>query len=71
MIIGKNSALKGFGLFFYTLVTILVLICTCNTSNAWGAVGIINAVLNSCVILALFRYWSNGANNQKDIEIRK
>jgi hypothetical protein len=59
MITGKNSALKGFGLFFYALVTILVLICTCNTSNAWGVVGIVNTILNSYVILTLFKYWSD------------
>lgn len=58
MITGKNSALKGFGLFFYALVTILVLICTCNTSNAWGVVGIVNTIINFYVILTLFKYWS-------------
>ena len=58
MIIGKHSALKGFGLFLYAIVTILVLICTCNTSNAWGIVGIVNAIFNSYVIFALFKHWS-------------
>lgn len=58
MIVGKHSALKGFGLFFYAIITILVLICTCNTSNAWGIVGIVNAILNSYVIFALFKHWS-------------
>ena len=58
MIIGKNSALKGFGLFFYTLLTILVLVCTCNTSILWGVVGILNAVINGLIIVALFKYWS-------------
>ena len=59
MITGKHSALKGFGLFFYALVTLLVLICTCNTSNVWGVVGIVNTILNSYVILRLFKYWSD------------
>lgn len=59
MITGKNSALKGFGLFFYALVTLLVLICTCNTSNAWGVVGIVNTIINFYVILRLFKYWSD------------
>ena len=58
MIIGKHSALKGFGLFLYALVTILVLICTCNVSNVWGIVGFVNAIFNSCVIFALFKHWS-------------
>ena len=59
MIVGKHSALKGFGLFFYAIVTILVLICTGNVSSFWGVVGLINLVINSWVILALFRYWSD------------
>lgn len=59
MITGKNSALKGFGLFFYALVTLLVLICTCNTSNVWGVVGIVNTIINFYMILRLFKYWSD------------
>ena len=59
MIIGKHSAIKGFGLFLYALITILVLICTVNVGSFWAVVGIINAVVNSWVILALFKYWSN------------
>ena len=59
MIVGKHSALKGFGLFLYAIVTILVLICTCNASNAWGIVGLFNTILNGAVIVRLFKYWSN------------
>ena len=59
MIVGKHSALKGFGLFFYAVITILVLICTCNANNAWGIVGLLNTILNGAVILRLFKYWSN------------
>ena len=62
MIIGKHSAIKGFGLFLYALITILVLICTVNVGSFWAVVGIINAVVNSWVILALFKYWSNNSN---------
>ena len=58
MIIGKHSALKGFGLFLYAVITILVLICTCNTSYAWGIVGLFNTILNGAVIVRLFKYWS-------------
>ena len=59
MIIGGHSALKGFGLFLYALITILVLICTVNVGSFWAVVGIINAVVNTCVIVALFKNWSN------------
>ena len=59
MIIGNNSALKGFGLFFYALITILVLVCTCNTSILWGVVGIINAAINGWIIVALYKYWTS------------
>ena len=59
MIIGKHSAIKGFGLFLYAIVTILVLICTVNVGSFWAVVGIINAVVNTWVIVALFKYWSN------------
>lgn len=59
MIIGKHSALKGFGLFLYAVITILVLICTCNASDAWGIIGLLNTILNGTVIFRLFKYWSN------------
>lgn len=59
MIVGKHSALKGFALFFYAVITILVLICTCNASDAWGIVGLFNTILNGAVIVRLFKYWSN------------
>ena len=58
MITGKNSALKGFGLFFYALVTVLVLIGCTNFNSFFGVVGLINLVLNSCVIVKLFTHFS-------------
>lgn len=64
MIIGKHSALKGFGLFFYALITILVLICTVNVGPFWAVVGITNAVVNTWVIVALFRYWTKLSINK-------
>lgn len=64
MIIGGHSALKGFGLFLYAIVTILVLICTVNVGSFWAVVGIINAVVNTCVIVALFKYWSKQSINR-------
>lgn len=59
MIVGKHSAIKGFGLFLYVIVTILVLICCVNNGRFWSVVGIINAVANAVVIVKLFNYWSN------------
>ena len=58
MITGKNSALKGLGLLFYALITILVLVCTCISSLFWGVVGIINAAINGWIIISLYRHWS-------------
>ena len=63
MIIGKHSALKGFGLFLYAIVTILALIGLVNLGHFWSVVGFINAVVNAVVIVKLFNYWSN-ANNK-------
>lgn len=63
MIVGKHSALKGFGLFLYAVITILTLICCVNNGSFWSVVGIINAVVNAVVIVKLFNYWSN-ANNK-------
>ena len=65
MIIGKHSALKGFGLFLYAIVTILVLICTVNIGHLWGVVGICNTLVNSYVIYKLFAYFSNQNNTEK------
>lgn len=59
MIIGKHSAIKGFGLFLYAIITLLVFICTVNVGSFWAIVGIINAIVNTCIIVALFKYWSN------------
>ena len=63
MIVGKNSALKGFGLFFYAAITMLVLICTVNNGGGWAVVGIINTLVNSWLIIKLFTYFSNKNNN--------
>ena len=63
MIIGKHSALKGFGLFLYALVTILVLICTVNSGHFWSVVGIVSTLVNGYLIVKLFTYFSNHNNN--------
>lgn len=59
MIIEKHSAIKGFGLFLYAIITVLVLICTCNVGSFWGVIGVLNTIVNVWVILSLFKYWSN------------
>lgn len=57
MIIGKHSALKGFGLFFYALITILVFISIFN-GTPWKIVGILNTIINFIVIVLIFNKWS-------------
>lgn len=65
MITGKYSALKGFGLFFYAVVTILVLIACANYNTFFGVVGMINLFANSVVIFKLFTHFSNVNNKPK------
>ena len=65
MIVGKHSALKGFSLFFYALVTILTLICCVNNGGFWSVIGIINTLVNSYVIYRLFTYFSTESSNKK------
>ena len=57
MIIGKHSALKGFGLFFYAIITVLVFISIFN-GTPWKIVGILNTIINFIVIVLLFNKWS-------------
>lgn len=63
MIVGKHSALKGFGLFLYAVITILTLICCVNNGSFWSVVGIVNTLVNGYVIYRLFTYFSNHNNN--------
>ena len=65
MITGKHSALIGFGLFFYAVVTVLVLIACVNYNEYFGVVGFINFIANSVVILKLFTHFSNRNNMPK------
>ena len=58
MIVGKNSALKGFALFAWLVVAILTLIGCANYNPFFGIVGLVNLVLNSIVIVKLFTYFS-------------
>ncbi len=60
MITGKYGALKGFSLFFYAILTLLNLICTCTYGGGmWCVIGILNAIVNSTIIVLLYKYWSN------------
>ena len=63
MIVGKHSALKGFGLFFYAVITILVLICCVNNGGFWSVIGIANFLANAWVILKLYTHFCNQNNN--------
>jgi hypothetical protein len=63
MIIGKHSALKGFGLFLYAIVTILVLICCGISTGYWWVAGVLNFITNSWVIFKLYTHFSNMNNN--------
>ena len=63
MIVGRHSALKGFGLFLYAIITILALICCVNNGGFWSVIGICNLLINSYVIFRLFAYFSNQNND--------
>jgi preprotein translocase subunit SecD len=58
MITGKNSALKGFALFAWAVIAILVLIPCVNYNAFFGIVGLANLVINSIVIVKLFTHFS-------------
>lgn len=59
MIVGKYSALKGFGLFFYVIVTLMTLICICAFCGGWWCIiGVLNTMINTCVIVLIYNYWS-------------
>lgn len=60
MITGKNSAIKGFGLFFYAIITILVLIgcCISTVSPIFIIAAILNFVANGYAIYKLYRTYS-------------
>lgn len=60
MIIDKHSALKGFGLFFYAIITILVFISIFN-GTPWKIVGILNTIVNFIVIVLIFIKWSKNS----------
>lgn len=58
MIIGKHSAIKGFGLFLYAIVTILALIGCCLTGGFFSYIGVLNLILNGWLIVKIYKYFS-------------
>lgn len=60
MIVNKKSALIGFGLFLYALVTILALIGCCITREPFFiTAGILNFVCNWWVICSIYKHYSD------------
>lgn len=59
MIVGKNSVVKGFFLFFMALVTILVLVKLCVAGGVFNIIlAVANMVLNAIAIVLLYKMWS-------------
>lgn len=65
MITGKFSALKGFGLFLYAIITIMALVACCQQGGIFCGVGIVNTLANGWLISSLYKYWSNDNNSVK------
>ena len=63
MIINRNSAILGFGLFGWVVVAILALIGCCLAKGAiFTVVGIVNFLLNAWVIISLYKQFNNEKN---------
>lgn len=63
MIVGKNSALIGFGVFLYAIITILALIGCCIAKGGFFTiVGVLNFLCNGWVIFSMYKYFSNYNN---------
>lgn len=60
MIVGKYSALIGFGLFFYVVLTMMVLIGCCLASGVvFTIVGIVNALINVWVAYNIYKFFAD------------
>lgn len=60
MITGKHSAIIGFGLFFYAVLTIMVLIGCCLASGAvFTVVGIANTLINTWVAYKIYKFYAD------------
>lgn len=63
--IGKLSALKGFGLFFCAVIVICTLICA-TFAGAFGWIcGILNLGLGSYVIVKQYKEWNKEGKEEK------
>lgn len=59
MITDKKSALIGFGMFLYALVTLLALVGCCIAKGGFFTiVGILNTIVNGFVITSIWKYFS-------------
>ena len=57
MIHNKNSALIGFGLFLYTLVTLLVFVGLIQVNTFFAIVGGLNLILNGFMIVKVYNHY--------------
>lgn len=60
MIIEKFSAIKGFILFFYAIITLLALVGCCLQGGIFYGIGVTNTLINGYLIYKIFQYWSRG-----------
>lgn len=60
MIVNKKSALMGFGLILYAVITIIALVaCITATGAAFTVAGVLNTLCNGWIIAALYNDYSN------------
>lgn len=60
MIVGKNSALIGFGIFLYALITILALIgCFTAKGGFFTIIGVLNLICNGWVVYSMCKRFSH------------
>ena len=57
MIVNKYSALIGFGLFLYAIITVFVLFAMWSVNTTFGIIGSINAVFNAAVIINVYNHY--------------
>lgn len=57
MIVGKHSALIGFGLFLYALVTLVLLFVTIQMSAVVLIAGALNTLANGYVIYKVYNHF--------------
>ena len=57
MIVNKYSALIGFGLFLYAIVTVFILFAMWSVNTTFGIIGSINAVFNAAVFINVCNHY--------------